>query len=178
MMSRTIRIAAGVVAALMAMSTAATSNTGATERSSSAVTPPSATAGASHLRWGDWLDCPPTDAGAAGSVGWELTTASPRSGKLEDIERLRFSSECPGITHAMTFDVWAEYPVLVMTAEIDFVGPVNVTMSQTDLRALGLGTFQGAGLWGGAALVKVAPQTQAPGTTVLSTFGPRTTVQE
>ena len=58
----------------------------------------------------------------------------------------------------MTFDVWAD-PALVITAEIDFVGPVDVTLSQTELRALGLGSFQqGASMWGGAALVNVAPR--------------------
>jgi hypothetical protein len=119
------------------------------------------------------MDCAPTDAGGTGSVGWELITASQTSAKLDDIERLRFSSECPGVTHAMTFDVWAD-PALVITAEIDFVGPVDVTLSQTDLRALGLGSFQGgASMWGGAALVNVAPQTRDPRTTILGTFGPR-----
>ena len=110
----------------MTMATAVTANTGATERSSSAVAQPSATTVVSPLRWGDWLDCAPTDTGGTGSVGWELTTASPTSAKLADIERLRFSSECAGVTHAMTFDVWAD-PGLVITAEIDFVGPVDVT---------------------------------------------------
>ena len=102
-----------------------------------------------------------TIAGRGGQPGWELTTASATSGKLDDIVRLRSSSECPGVTHAMTFDVWADPAVI--TAEIDFVGPVDVTLSQTDLRALGLGSFRGgASMWGGAALVYVAPQTPDP----------------
>ena len=80
-MSRTTRVAAGVVGALMAMTAAATATTGATERSSSAVAQPSATTVVPPLRWGDWLDCAPTGAGGTGSVGWELTTASPNIGK-------------------------------------------------------------------------------------------------
>ena len=162
-MSKTIRVAAGMVGALMTMATAATAATGATERSSSAVAQPSATT-VVPLRWGGWLDCAPTDTGGAGSVGWELTNASPTSGKIDDIERLRFSSECPGVTHVMTFDVWGEHFGQVRTAEIDFIGPVDVTLSQTDLRALGLGSFQqGDAMWSGAALVNVAPQTRESG---------------
>ena len=60
-----------------------------------------------------------------------------------------------------------------MTAEIDFVGPVDVTLDRDDLDALGLGSFQqGAAMWGGAALVNIAPETRGRETTLLGTFGP------
>jgi hypothetical protein len=77
----------------------------------------------------------------------------------------------------MTFDLWAD-PALVITAEIDFVGPVDVTLSQTNLRALGLGSFQGAAMWDGAALVNVSAQTRHTRSTVLGTFGLATPMQE
>ena len=72
----------------------------------------------------------------------------------------------------MTFDVWADL-ALVVIAEIDFVGQVDVTLDRDDLDALGLGSFQqGEAMWGGAALVNIAPETRGRETTLLGTFGP------
>jgi hypothetical protein len=178
-MPRTIRANASVVGALMIVATGAAT--------SSATVPSSSAVGVQQVltqepvphTWGDWLDCAPTEAGGSGSVGWEVTTASRTSANLDQIQRIRFSSECPGIVHAMTFDTWGD-PQLIRTAEIDFVGPVDVTLSQSDLRALGLSSFQpAAALWPGSALVRIAPDTRGPETTVLGTFGPGTgSVQE
>jgi hypothetical protein len=176
-MSRTIRVAGviGVVAGLLAVATGAAPRSGATVQASAALVAEAAgTVRTVPSTWGDAGSCAPTEAGGSGWVRWEVSSASPSSARLDQIERIRFSSECPGVVHAMTFDIWLD-PALVLTAEIDFVGPVDVTLDRDDLNGLGLGSFQqGAAMWGGSALVNIAPETRGRGTTLLGTFGPGT----
>jgi hypothetical protein len=174
-MSRTIRVARviGVVAGLLAVATGAAPRSGATVQPSAALVAEAAsTPRTVPSTWGGAGSCASTEAGGSGWVRWEVTSASPSSARLDQIERIRFSSECPGVAHAMTFDIWLD-PSLVLTAEIDFVGPVDVTLDRDDLDALGLGSFQqGAAMWGGSALVNIAPETRGRETTLLGTFGP------
>ena len=174
-MCRTIRASAGVVGALM-IGIAGADVSIATAQSSSAVgVQQSLPEKPIPYSWGDWLDCAPTEGGGGRSVGWEVTTAS-RTPNLDQIERIRFSNECAGTVYAMTFDTWGD-PHLVRRAEIDFVGPVNVTLTQSDLKALGLSSFQPASaLWTGSALINVAPAADRRGaeTIVLGSFGPGT----
>ena len=175
-MSRMIRHATGVVgvvAASLAVASGTFPPSGATVQPSAAtVIEPASTDRTVPSTWGDVGSCPPTEAGGTGWVRWEVTSAAPSSAQLDQIVRIRFSSECPGVTHAMTFDIWLD-PELVLTAEIDFVGPVDVTLDQDELNTLGLGAFQqGAAMWGGAVLVNIAPETRGRETTLLGTFGP------
>jgi hypothetical protein len=174
-MPRTIRVARviGVVAGLVAVTTGAAPRSGATVQPSAALVAEAAsTPRTVPSTWGDAGSCAPTEAGGSGWVRWEVTSASPSSARLDQIERIRFSSECPGVAHAMTFDIWADLALLVI-AEIDFVGPVDVTLDRDDLNALGLGSFQqGSAMWTGSALVNIAPETRGRERTLLGTFGP------
>src|SRR5829696_3899772 len=110
-MSRTIRAKAGVVGTLMLVATGAAAG--------AAIVPSSSAVGAQQpvaqkpmsFAWGNWFDCAPTETGGSGSVGWEVTTDSRGATNLEHIQRIRFSSECPAIVYAMTFDTSGDYLV-------------------------------------------------------------------